>query len=124
MAGSASALHVPRHFMRCFSGAFWVSERLGCLADWFRQPGVYGGGIREEPHEGLRNARDEGGRGEAIRRNGVLQLACHDGYFFMGAVVSGTHHYFDNLTTVRQVVAALLALIVWPLLWYPQIHIS
>jgi len=46
------------------------------------------------------------------------------GYIFMGAVVSGTHHYFDNLTTVRQVVAALLALIVWPLLWYPQIHIS
>lgn len=46
------------------------------------------------------------------------------GYIVMGAVVSGTHHYFDNLTTVRQVVAALLALIVWPLLWYPQIHIS
>jgi hypothetical protein len=46
------------------------------------------------------------------------------GYLFMGAVVSGTHHYFDNFTTVHQVVAALLALIVWPLLWYPQIHIS
>jgi len=28
------------------------------------------------------------------------------------------------LDTARQVVAALLALIVWPLLWYPQIHIS
>jgi hypothetical protein len=46
------------------------------------------------------------------------------GYIFMGAVVSGTHHYFDNLTTVRQVIAALLAVLVWPLLWYPQIHIS
>jgi hypothetical protein len=45
-------------------------------------------------------------------------------YIFMGAVISGTHHYFDHLTTVRQVVAALLAVIVWPLLWYPQIHIS
>jgi hypothetical protein len=46
------------------------------------------------------------------------------GYLFMGAVVGGTHHYFDNLTTVRQVIAALLAVLVWPLLWYPQIRIS
>jgi hypothetical protein len=74
---------------------------------------------------GLRMARDE--RTAVVKR--LVSTASSSrlvtiGYIFTGAVVSGTHHYFDNLATVREVVAALLAVLVWPLLWYPQIQIS
>ena len=36
-------------------------------------------------------------------------------YVIVGIVVASQHHYFANLSTGRQVVNALLAVIFWPL---------
>jgi hypothetical protein len=36
-------------------------------------------------------------------------------YLVVGAVVAATHHYFEHLSTVRQVLSAILAVVLWPL---------
>ena len=37
-------------------------------------------------------------------------------YVAIGAVVAYTHHYWENLKTFKDVVSALLATLLWPLL--------
>ena len=37
-------------------------------------------------------------------------------YVAIGAVVAYTHHYWENLNTFKDVVSALLATLLWPLL--------
>lgn len=37
-------------------------------------------------------------------------------YVAIGAVVAYTHHYWSNLHTVKAIVSALLATLLWPLL--------
>jgi hypothetical protein len=36
-------------------------------------------------------------------------------YLVIGGIVSGTHHYWNNLDTAKQIISALLALVLWPL---------
>lgn len=36
-------------------------------------------------------------------------------YLVVGGIVSGTHHYWSNLHGVKQVISALLATVLWPL---------
>lgn len=36
-------------------------------------------------------------------------------YLAIGIAVAASHDYFDHLNTVRRVVSALLAVILWPL---------
>jgi hypothetical protein len=38
-------------------------------------------------------------------------------YVIVGVVVAATHHYFQNVNTVKQVVSAILAVILWPLIF-------
>jgi hypothetical protein len=37
-------------------------------------------------------------------------------YIIVGAIVAATHHYWSNLQTIKAVVSALLATLLWPLL--------
>jgi uncharacterized membrane protein YedE/YeeE len=37
-------------------------------------------------------------------------------YLVIGGIVSATHHYWSNLHTLKAVISALLATILWPLL--------
>jgi hypothetical protein len=37
-------------------------------------------------------------------------------YLVVGLIVAATHHYFTNLHTIKQVVSAVLAVVLWPLL--------
>ena len=37
-------------------------------------------------------------------------------YVSIGAVVAYTHHYWSNVNTVKEIVSALLATLLWPLL--------
>ncbi len=37
-------------------------------------------------------------------------------YIAIGAVVAATHHYWSNLHTIKQVISALLATVLWPLI--------
>jgi hypothetical protein len=37
-------------------------------------------------------------------------------YIAIGAVVAATHHYWSNLHTIKQIISALLATILWPLI--------
>ena len=37
-------------------------------------------------------------------------------YLIVGAIVAATHHYWSNLHTLKAVVSALLATVLWPLL--------
>jgi hypothetical protein len=37
-------------------------------------------------------------------------------YLVVGGIVSATHHYWSNLDTLKQVVSAVLALLLWPLI--------
>jgi hypothetical protein len=36
-------------------------------------------------------------------------------YLVIGGIVSATHHYWSNLDTAKQIISALLALVLWPL---------
>jgi hypothetical protein len=45
-------------------------------------------------------------------RIGLLGIA----YIVIGIVVAATHHYFANLHTLKQVLSAVLAVVLWPLL--------
>jgi hypothetical protein len=37
-------------------------------------------------------------------------------WLIVGVVVARSHHYLNDLNTVRQVVSAVLAILLWPLL--------
>jgi hypothetical protein len=44
-------------------------------------------------------------------RIGLLGLV----YLVVGVAIAASHHYFAHLSTVRQIVSALLAVLLWPL---------
>lgn len=37
-------------------------------------------------------------------------------YLVVGAVVAATHDYFDHIDTLKQVLSAVLAVVLWPLI--------
>ena len=37
-------------------------------------------------------------------------------YLAVGLVVAATHHYFEHVSTLKTVVSAILAVVLWPLL--------
>jgi len=37
-------------------------------------------------------------------------------YIAVGAAVAATHHYWSNLHNVKQIISALLATVLWPLI--------
>jgi hypothetical protein len=37
-------------------------------------------------------------------------------YLVIGLIVAATHHYFTNLHTLKQILSAVLAVVLWPLL--------
>jgi hypothetical protein len=37
-------------------------------------------------------------------------------WLVVGCIVAGSHHYFDNLHSVGPIVAAVLAVLIWPLI--------
>ncbi len=37
-------------------------------------------------------------------------------YVIVGAIVANQHHYFTHLNTLSQVVSAVLAIVLWPLI--------
>lgn len=45
-------------------------------------------------------------------------------YLIIGAIVAATHHYWSNIHTLKAVVSAVLATILWPLvLLHINLHI-
>ena len=46
-----------------------------------------------------------------MRRPGLLALV----YVIVGVAVAASHHYFAHLGTVRQILSAILAVVLWPL---------
>jgi hypothetical protein len=45
-------------------------------------------------------------------KSGILSLV----YLVVGVVVASSHHYFEHASTVKPLLSALLAVILWPLL--------
>ncbi|HJP65206.1 MAG TPA: hypothetical protein VKA30_02755 [Actinomycetota bacterium] len=46
-------------------------------------------------------------------------------WVIVGAFVAGTHHYFEDVGTFRAIIAALLALFLWPLvLLHVNLHLG
>jgi hypothetical protein len=39
-------------------------------------------------------------------------------YFIVGVIVASNHHYLSNLDSLRRVVSALLAIVLWPLVLF------
>jgi hypothetical protein len=37
-------------------------------------------------------------------------------YLIVGVALAGSHHYLTNLHTVRQILSAILAVFLWPLI--------
>ena len=37
-------------------------------------------------------------------------------YLIAGVVVASSHHYFSNVNTLKPVISAVLAVVLWPLL--------
>jgi ABC-type anion transport system duplicated permease subunit len=37
-------------------------------------------------------------------------------WLFVGILLAASHHYLQNLNTVKQIVSAALAVVLWPLL--------
>ena len=37
-------------------------------------------------------------------------------YLVAGGIVSATHHYWQNLHTIKTVISAILAVLLWPLI--------
>ncbi|HEY7149624.1 MAG TPA: hypothetical protein VH420_09280 [Gaiellaceae bacterium] len=37
-------------------------------------------------------------------------------YLVVGVAVAASHHYFKNLDTIRLILSAILAIVLWPLL--------
>jgi hypothetical protein len=38
-------------------------------------------------------------------------------YLIAGAIIASTHHYYAHLHTARQIGSAVLAIVLWPLLY-------
>ena len=38
-------------------------------------------------------------------------------YVLVGVVVAATHDYFQNVDTIKEVVSAILAVVLWPLIF-------
>jgi hypothetical protein len=36
-------------------------------------------------------------------------------YLVAGGIIAGTHHYWSNLHNIKQIISALLATVLWPL---------
>jgi hypothetical protein len=53
-------------------------------------------------------------RSSARPRIGVSWLLAI--YLIIGGIVSATHHYWSNLHTIKAIVSALLATVLWPLI--------
>lgn len=49
-----------------------------------------------------------------MRRGGPSLLAVV--WLIVGVAVAASHHYFAHLSTVRQIVSAILAVLLWPLI--------
>lgn len=47
-----------------------------------------------------------------MRRSGVVGLV----YLVVGAFVASSHHYFEHAGTLKLLLSALLAVVLWPLL--------
>ena len=47
-----------------------------------------------------------------VFRSRLLALA----WLVIGVAVAATHHYFNHLNTWRQILSAVLAVLLWPLL--------
>ena len=45
-------------------------------------------------------------------RSGILGL----GYLVVGVVLASSHHYFEHASTLKPLLSALLAVVLWPLL--------
>jgi hypothetical protein len=37
-------------------------------------------------------------------------------YLIVGVAIAGSHHYFSHLHTLRQILSAVLAVVLWPLI--------
>jgi hypothetical protein len=60
---------------------------------------------------GARHIRQAGGapmRGRSVPLSVVVWLV-------VGAIVAGSHHYFDNLGSIGAIISAALAILLWPL---------
>jgi hypothetical protein len=49
---------------------------------------------------------------DARMRSGLISLV----YLVVGAVVASSHHYFTHVSTLKLLLSALLAVVLWPLL--------
>lgn len=46
-------------------------------------------------------------------------------YLVVGVIVANSHHYFANLTTIKPVLSAVLAVPLWPLVMFGvSLHIK
>jgi hypothetical protein len=45
-------------------------------------------------------------------RSGIISLV----YLVVGVVVAASHHYFTHASTLKPLLSALLAVVLWPLL--------
>jgi hypothetical protein len=52
------------------------------------------------------------GYDDAGMRSGLISLV----YLVVGAVVASSHHYFTHASTLKPLLSALLAVVLWPLL--------
>ncbi len=44
-------------------------------------------------------------------------------YVLVGAVVANQHHFFTHLTTLSQVISAVLAIVLWPLIVFGNVNL-
>jgi hypothetical protein len=45
-------------------------------------------------------------------RSGIVKLV----YLLVGVVLASSHHYFEHASTLKPLLSALLAVVLWPLL--------
>ena len=44
-------------------------------------------------------------------------------YVIIGAVIADRHHYFTHLQTLSQIVSAVLAIVLWPLIVFAHTNL-
>jgi ABC-type anion transport system duplicated permease subunit len=44
-------------------------------------------------------------------------------YVIIGAVIADQHHYFTHLQTLSQIVSAVLAIVLWPLIVFAHTNL-